>query len=286
MLLPAVVAVFIFHYVPLYGILMAFQNYKPSLGISGSEWVGLKHFVTFLNYPYFWRTIRNTLLLSLCGLMTFPLPVILSIMFNELRSNKLKLISQTVTYAPHFISAVVVCSMTLLFVQQDGGLINIIIGFFGGEAQEWIAKPAAFPLIYTLSGLWQGLGWATILYTSSLASLPLDTVEAARIDGAGRIATIWHIYLPHLKPTIVIMLILNMGTILSSDFEKIFLLQNPLNQTISSVLSTYSYNVGIIGGQYSYSAAIGLFNNIVTVILVVLANSITKKLSEDNLGLW
>lgn len=265
---------------------MAFENYKPSMGIFGSEWVGIKHFVSFLNYPYFWKMIRNTLVLSLCGFITFPMPIILSIMFNELRNKKIKIISQTVTYAPHFISMVVVCSITLLFVQEDGGLINIIIEFFGGKAKEWISLPSAFAVIYTISGLWQALGWGTILYTSALASLPMDTVEAAKIDGAGRLGVIWNIYLPHLKPTIVIMLILSMGTVLSSNFEKIFLLQNPLNQSVSSVLSTYSYNIGIIGGQYSYAAAVGLFNNIVNVILVVLANTVSKKLSEDKLGLW
>lgn len=285
-IIPPMIAVLIFHYIPFYGIIMAFQNFKPSLGFLESEWVGFTNFIKFFKYPYFGRMIRNTLVLSLLGFTTFPLPIIFTIMLNELKSSKLKRTCQTITYAPHFVSTVVVCSMTLLFIQQDGGVLNIIIEFLGGEAKEWISYPSAFPFIYVISGLWSTLGWSTIIYMSSLASVPMENVEAARIDGAGRFAVIWHIYLPHLKPTIIILLIMNMGGILSTNFEKIYLLQNPLNTEISSVLSTYSYQMGIIGGQYSYSAAIGLFNNVVNVILVILANTISKKLSEDKIGLW
>lgn len=285
-ILPPMIAVLIFHYVPFYGIIMAFQKFKTSQGFFGSEFVGFDNFVKFFKYPYFGRMIRNTLTLSLLGFATFPLPIIFTLMLNELKSTKFRKISQTITYAPHFVSTVVVCSMTLLFIQQDGGVLNIIIEFFGGEAKEWIAEPKAFPLIYVISGIWTSLGWSTIIYMSALSSVPMETVEAAKIDGAGRLGVIWHIYLPHLKPTIIILLIMNMGSILSTNFEKIFLLQNPLNTEISSVLSTYSYQMGIIGGQYSYSAAIGLFNNVVNVILVILANKISKLLSEDKIGLW
>lgn len=285
-ILPPVIAVFIFHYIPFYGIIMAFQNFKPSKGFFGSDFVGLKNFIKFFNYPYFGRMIRNTLILSLLGFATFPLPIIFSLMLNEIKNGKLRKVCQTITYAPHFVSTVVVCSMTLLFLQQDGGVINVIIEFFGGEAQEWISYPSVFPFIYVISGIWTSLGWSTIIYMSALSSVSSEVVEAAKIDGAGRFGVIWHVYLPHIKPTIIILLIMNMGSVLSTNFEKIFLLQNPLNTEISSVLSTYSYQMGIIGGQYSYSAAIGLFNNVVNVILVILANKISKSLSEDKIGLW
>lgn len=285
-ILPPVIAVFIFHYIPFYGIIMAFQNFKPSKGFFGSDFVGLKNFIKFFNYPYFGRMIRNTLILSLLGFATFPLPIIFSLMLNEIKNGKLRKVCQTITYAPHFVSTVVVCSMTLLFLQQDGGVINVIIEFLGGEAQEWISYPSVFPFIYVISGIWTSLGWSTIIYMSALSSVSSEVVEAAKIDGAGRFGVIWHVYLPHIKPTIIILLIMNMGSVLSTNFEKIFLLQNPLNTEISSVLSTYSYQMGIIGGQYSYSAAIGLFNNVVNVILVILANKISKSLSEDKIGLW
>ena len=285
MLLAPVAALIIFHYVPIYGILMAFQNYKPSLGILGSKWVGFKHFETFINYPYFGRLIKNTLTLSLYALACFPMPVALAIMFNEIRNNKLKKISQTILYAPHFVSTVVVCAMTLMFIKQDGGLINMIITLFGGKAEEWISYPEHFATIYTASGVWTSLGWGTIIYTASLASLSKDQVEAARMDGASRMQTIWHIYLPHMKPTIIVQLILQVGSMLSIGFEKVYLLQNPLNLTASSIISTYSYGVGLVGGEYSYATAIGLFNNVVNVIIVVIVNAITKRISDNKVSL-
>ena len=285
MLLAPVAALIIFHYVPIYGILMAFQNYKPSLGIMGSKWVGLKHFETFVNYPYFWRLIQNTLTLSLYALFCFPLPIALAIMFNEIRGQKLKKVSQTILYAPHFVSTVVVCAMTLMFIKEDGGLINMIVELFGGESEEWISFPEYFATIYTVSGVWTSLGWGTIIYTASLASLSKDHVEAARIDGASRMQTIWHIYLPHMKPTIIVQLILQVGSMLSVGFEKVYLLQNPLNLTVSSIISTYSYGVGLVGGEYSYATAIGLFNNIVNVIIVLIVNAITKRISDNKVSL-
>lgn len=287
MILPPIITVFIFHYIPLYGVQMAFQDYRPSKGIFDSEWVGLKHFIDFINYPNFWKIMGNTLMLSLWSFTTFPLPIIFAIMLNELRSNKLRRVSQMVTYAPHFVSTVVVCSMTLLFVKQDGGLINMIIEAFGGEPIDFISEPSAFAPIYTISGLWQGLGWSTIIYTSALAGISLELIEAAKMDGASRMRVIWHVYLPHLAPTIVIMLIMKMGSLMSVGFEKVFLLQNPLNMEASSVLSTYAYNIGLGSGrQYSYSAAVGLFDNIINIILVIITNFVSKKASDNEVGLW
>ena len=285
MVLPAMIAVFIFHYIPIYGIVMAFQNYKPSRGFFGSEFVGLKHFKTFVEYPYFWRIIGNTLSLSLWSFVTTPAPIILALMLNEMRTSKFKKSMQTILYAPHFVSVVVVCSMVLLFVGRDG-IVNKIVEMFGGTATDMMSEPSLFVPIYLISGLWSGLGWGTILFTSSLSTVPMETVEAARIDGASRMRVIWHIYLPHIRPTIVTVLIMKMGTLLSIGFEKIFLLQNPLNLGVSSVISTHVYEMGLISRQYSYSTAVGLFNNIISIILVIVSNTIVKKISEKEMSLW
>ncbi|MFR8034175.1 MAG: ABC transporter permease [Lachnospiraceae bacterium] len=282
MILPSIITVFIFHYIPIYGVQIAFKDYKSSLGILGSEWVGLKHFINFIEYPYFGKVMINTIRISLLCLCTFPIPVIFSIMLNELRSQRFKKVSQMITYAPHFVSTVVTCSMIILFLQQDG-MINNLIAFFGGQRRDFISEPAAFAPIYAISDLWQGLGWGTIIYLATLAGISQELVEAAEIDGAGRMQIIWHVHLPHLKPTIITLFLLKMGSLISVGFEKIFLLQNPLNMDASSVISTYVYEVGIINHQYSYSSAIGLFNNIINIILIVIANALAKRVSETSL---
>ena len=282
MILPSIITVFIFHYIPIYGVQIAFKDYKTSLGILGSEWVGLKHFIQFIEYPYFGKVMINTIRISLFCLCTFPIPVIFSIMLNELRNQPFKKASQMITYAPHFVSTVVTCSMIILFLQQDG-MINNIISFFGGERRDFISEPSAFAPIYAISDLWQGLGWGTIIYLATLAGISQELVEAAEIDGAGRLQIIWHVHLPHLKPTIITLFLLKMGSLISVGFEKIFLLQNPLNMDASSVIATYVYEVGIINHQYSYSAAIGLFNNIINIILIVIANTLAKKVSDTSL---
>ncbi len=282
MILPSIVAVFIFHYIPIYGVQIAFKDYRSSLGIIGSEWVGLKHFKAFIEYPYFGKILINTIRISLFCLCTFPLPVIFSIMLNEMKNQKLKKVCQMITYAPHFVSTVVVCSMLLLFLNREG-LINNIVAFFGGERQDFMAIPGAFAPIYAISDLWQGLGWGTIIYLATLAGVSQELVEAAELDGASRMQVIWHVYLPHLKPTIITLFILKMGSLIAVGFEKTFLLQNALNMEASSVISTYVYQVGMISRQYSYSAAIGLFNNVINIILIVITNTISKKVSETSL---
>lgn len=282
MILPSMITVFLFHYIPIYGVQIAFKDYKTGLGIMGSEWVGLKHFIQFIEYPYFGKVMRNTIRISLFCLCTFPIPVIFSIMLNELRNQRLKKISQMITYAPHFVSTVVTCSMLLLFLQQDG-MINTILSMFGKERADYMTMPSAFAPIYALSDLWQGLGWGTIIYLATLAGISQELVEAAEIDGAGRMQIIWHVHLPHLKPTIITLFLLKMGSLISVGFEKIFLLQNPLNLDASSVISTYVYEVGIINHQYSYSSAIGLFNNVINILLIVLANAMAKRVSETSL---
>ena len=282
MILPSLITVFIFHYIPIYGVQIAFKDYRSSLGILGSKWVGLKYFIEFINYPYFEKVMVNTIRISLVCLCTFPIPIIFSIMLNELRSSKVKKVSQMITYAPHFVSTVVVCSMLMLFLDKDG-LINNIIAFFGGERVSYLSVPSAFAPIYAISDLWQGLGWGTIIYLATLAGISVELVEAAKIDGAGRLQTIWHVHLPYLKPTIITLFILKMGSLISVGFEKVFLLQNPLNLDASSVISTYVYEVGIINHQYSYLSAIGLFNNIINIILLVIANTVSKKVAETSL---
>lgn len=283
MILPPIITVFIFHYIPLYGVQIAFKDYSTSRGIWGSEWVGLKHFVKFFQYPYFTKILWNTIRINLVSLLTFPFPIIFALMLNEIGSGRLKKVCQTVTYAPHFVSTVVVCSMVLMFTNREG-LINILLGFFGVEAIDFMSIPSVFPWIYVISDLWSGLGWGTIIYTATLSGVSMELVEAAKIDGASRMQTIWHVYLPHLKPTIITMFILRMGSLLGVGFEKVFLLQNPLNLETSSVISTYVYEMGIESQQYSYSTAIGLFNSAVNIILITLANTVSKKLGES--GLW
>ena len=283
MILPSLITVFIFHYIPIYGIQIAFKDFRSSLGIWGSEWVGFKHFIKFFNYPYFGKLLRNTVTISLVSLLNFPFPIIFAIMLNEMRNDKLKKVCQTITYAPHFISTVLVCAMTILFLNRQG-LFNIIGGFFGAEATDLMSSPSAFPWIYSISGLWSTLGWGTIIYMATLAGVSVELIEAAKIDGANRMQVIWHVHLPHLKPTIITMFILRIGQVLSVGFEKVFLLQNSLNRETSSIISTYVYEIGIEGKQFSYSTAINLFNNIINIIMIVTANTISKKLAKT--GLW
>lgn len=284
MILPGLLATFIFCYLPMGGAVIAFKDYSSRLGIWGSKWVGLKHFKRFLEYPYFAKIFLNTIRISLVSLcISFPAAIIFSLMLNEMKNKKLKKICQQITYAPYFISTVVVCSMTILFLNRSG-IVNIVITKLGGEAIDLMSNPTVFPYIYAISGLWSGLGWSTILYLASLSGVSVELLEAAKIDGAGRFGVIWHVTLPHLKPTIMTLLILNLGSLLGVGFEKVLLLQNSLNMEASSVISTYSYEVGIIQQQLSYSTAIGLFNNFVNVIFVCAANLLSKKLTE--VGLW
>lgn len=283
LILPAIISVFIFHYIPLYGVQIAFKDYRVSLGIEGSKWVGLKYFKKFVEYPYFWKILRNTIWISLVSLCTFPCSVIFALMLNEMKDGKIKKICQQITYAPHFVSTVVVASMTLLYLKSDG-LINIILGLFGVEPTNLMSEPSAFAPIFAITGLWTSLGWGTIIYLANLSSVSPELIEAATIDGANRMQIIKNVNWPHLKPTVVTLLILQLGKMLNVGFEKTFLLQNPLNMEASSVISTFVYQIGIEGQQFSYSAAIGLFNNIVNIILIILANHISKKVADT--GLW
>lgn len=283
MILPPIITVFIFHYIPIYGLQIAFKDYRTSLGIMGSEWVGLKHFINFVNYPYFGKIMTNTLSISLMSMLTFPIPVIFSLMLNEVRQQRLKKTVQMITYAPHFVSVVVVASMTILFLNREG-LVNNILSLFGLPRLDYMSQPSLFAPIYVITDLWQGLGWGTIIYLAALSGVSPELIEAAKIDGAARMKIIFNINIPHILPTVITMLILKVGTLVSVGFEKVFLLQNPLNMEASSIISTYVYEMGLTGRQYSYSAAIGLFNNVINIILIVLANTLSKKVA--NYGLW
>lgn len=281
LVLPAVVYIFLFNYMPMYGVQIAFRNFRPSKGIWGSQWVGLQFFI---KYPHFSKIVPNTLWISLYGMATFPLSIILALMLNELNNEKFKKVVQMITYAPHFISTVILCSMITLFLNKDSGMINNIISAFGGKRQAFLEIPACFSTIYVWSGVWQGIGWGTIIYISALAGVPMEQVEAARIDGASRFQIILHVNVPTIMPTIVIMLIMSCGSVLSVGFDKVYLLQNPLNMDASNVISTYVYELGLLNGQYSYSAAIGLFNTIVNVIMLLIVNAIARRVSE--ISLW
>ncbi len=284
LILPAFIYTFIFHYVPIYGIQITFKYFRPSLGITGSEWIGLQNFARFITYPDFWKMIRNTLGITLYTLATFPCPIILALMFNELQSDRTKKVYQTITYAPHFLSTVVVCSLVTSFLDRSTGLVNNILELLGMNRIDFLSESSMFASIYVWSGVWQNAGWDSILYIAALSSVAIEIVEAARIDGANHFGVIWHVYLPGILPTIIIRFILSTGSMLSVGFEKIFLLQNDLNLDASRVISTYTYEIGIIGAQFSYSAAIGLFNNVVNILILLIVNSIAKRISET--GLW
>lgn len=283
LLLPGLIYLIIFCYGPMYGVLIAFQDYRPTKGVLGSEWVGLKHFIRFINYPNFWRLIRNTLSITLYSLATFPFPIIFALFLNEIHHLRFKKTVQMLTYMPHFLSEVVVCSLIILFLDRTSGPINNLIEFFDGTRLAFMGIPEAFSSIYVLSGLWQNLGWSSILYISALAAISVEEVEAAKIDGASRFQIMWHINLPGIMPTIIITFLMRVGSLMNLGYSKVFLLQNNLNLDASNVLSTYTYEVGLVGGQFSYSTAIGLFNNVVNIIILLVVNQITRRLSDTSL---
>ncbi len=284
LLLPAVVYVLVFHYWPMYGVQIAFKDFRASLGIWGSEWVGLKHFLRFFQSPNISQLIRNTLGLSLYSLVAgFPVPIILAILLNEVKSAAFKRTVQTTIYAPHFISTVVMSGMVVMFLNHDKGIINHLVALLGGRRADYMTQPRWFPTIYVLSGIWQNAGWGTIIYFAALSTIDPQVVEAAMIDGASRLQKIWHIDLPGIAPTITILLILNLGGLLSVGFEKVLLLQNALNMETADVISTYVYRVGLLGAQFSYSSAIGLFNSVINFVLLLAANGLARRSGQTSL---
>lgn len=284
MLLPAVLYIAIFAYKPMYGIQIAFRDFSFKGGITGSEWVGLEQFGRLFNSYWFPVILKNTLTLSILSLVvSFPIPIIVALMMNEVQNLKVKGLIQTISYAPHFISTVVVCGMVILFLSPSSGIINHFITFLGGEPYRFLMEPKAFKWVYVLSGVWQGTGWASIIYFAALSGVDKSLLEAAEIDGASRLQRIIHINIPVLIPTIMIQLILKAGSILSVGHEKILLLQNSVNLNVSEVISTYVYKVGLEQYDYSFSTATNLFNSLCNATMLILVNTIAKKVSNESL---
>src|SRR5699024_8239211 len=254
-LLPALTYFFIFHYIPMYGVQIAFKEYFANLGIVGSPWVSFEHFERFFNSYYFWRLLKNTIILNAYNLILFPLPIILALSINELKNGAFKKWTQTLTYAPHFISVVVVVGMIVIFLDPQSGLINRIITMFGGDAIPFLTSPKWFRHVFVWSGVWQTLGWSSIIYLAALAGVNPELHEAAKVDGATRIQRILHINIPGILPTIVVLFILNIGSFMTVGFEKVLLMQNSLNAPTADVIQTFVYQTGLLEGQYSFAAA-------------------------------
>ncbi len=284
MILPVVIYYIIFAYTPMYGIQLAFKDYIVKKGIWGSPWTGFDHFIRFFNSYNFGLLIKNTIGISVYSLVVgFPIPIIFALMLNYVKNKYLRKSVQMITYAPYFISTVVMCGMIVIFLNVDTGIFNTIREFFGLEAVDFLAKPEWFKSIYVWSGVWQGMGWSSIIYISALSGVDYQLHEAAIVDGASKLQRIIHVDLPSIKPTIIMLFILQMGSIMGVGFEKVFLLQNTLNKQTSSVISTYVYEVGLIHSDYGYSTAIGLFNSVINVILIIAANQVCKKLTQESL---
>lgn len=284
LMLPSIIIFLIFTYYPMYGVIIAFKDFRPALGIMGSKWVGFQNFVTFFKSYQFTTTIKNTIVISLYTIaVTFPLPIIMALMVNQIRSKKFKKFLQVSTYLPHFISVVVMSGMIILFLSPSTGIIAKLVGLFGFKLPNLMGSAAAFPHIYVWTEAWQHVGWDSILYIATLSSVDPSLYEAATMDGANKWHKIINIDLPSLIPTATVMFILRMGNVMSVGFEKVYLLQNTLNSSASEIISTYVYKMGLVSNQYSLSAAIGLFNNIINLILLVAVNQISKKVSDTSL---
>lgn len=283
MLLPVVIYYAVFCYGPMSKIVIAFQNFKPALGISGSKWVGMKYFIDFFTGPYAWRLIRNTLLLNILQIiLAFPVPIILALLINEIQCRPYKKLVQTVSYMPHFISLVVMCSLLLTFSRSDG-IFNDFLALFGVERSNLMANAKLFRPMYVLSGIWQEAGWGSIIYLATLSTIDPGLYEAATIDGASRFQRMLYVSFPGLVPIIIVQLIMRVGNILTMGFEKVFLLYNPLTYETADIISTYIYRQGLELTNYSYGTAVGLFNSAVNLLILVLANRLSRKATGESL---
>jgi putative aldouronate transport system permease protein len=282
-LLPVVYYV-LFSYLPMYGLVISFKNYSPALGIENSPWVGWKHFKDFFNNIYFWRLIGNTLTISVSSLVFgFPAPIFLALLINELSNKHFVKIVQTVTYLPHFISLVVLCGMITSFTGTNG-LITGAIAHFTGDTTSILMKPECFTPVYVITNIWQEVGWGSIIYLAALTNIDSSLYEACKIDGGGRLRQTIHITIPGILPTIIILFIMRMGSLLSVGYEKIILLYNPTTYKTADVISTYVYRKGLLESNYSYASAVGLINSVVSIILLIIANKISSRLSD--VSLW
>lgn len=282
MLLPGLIYFILFKYVPMLGIVIAFQNYQPFLGISKSEWVGLAHFERLFNDNTFWMLFRNTFMLFLMNIVfAFPVPIFLALLLNEVTVNSFKRTIQTVIYMPHFLSWVIVVSLTYILLTTEGGLVNELLETLGLEKINFMLSEQWFRPLYIMQSIWRDAGWGTIIYLAALAGIDPQLYEAAKIDGANRLRQMWHITLPSIRSVIVILLILKVGDILDLSFDHIFLMLNSMNRQVAEVFDTYVYTAGILQGQFSFSAAVGMFKSTVGLVMVVLANRLAKKFGEE-----
>ena len=283
MIIPVLIFYLVFMYKPMYGAIIAFMDYRPAKGILGSDWVGVEQFVRFFHSPYFYRLIRNTIVLSIYSLLfCFTAPILLALLLNEVKGKRFKSITQTVSYLPHFISMVVAVGMIKEFCMTDG-LINDIIVFFGGERSALLQNPALYRTIYIISDIWQEVGWGSIIYLAALSGIDSERYEAAAIDGAGKFRQMIHVTIPGIMPTVTIMLILRIGSLMNMGYEKTILLYNSSTHETADIISSYIYRVGLLEQNWSYSTAIGLFNSVINCILLLAANRISKKVTETSL---
>lgn len=284
LMIPAMIIFICFTYLPMYGIVIAFKNFKPARGILGSEWAGLKYFKKYFSSYMFSNTIRNTLVISIYTiLVTFPLPILIALMCNQMYAKRFKKFFQVSTYLPHFISTVVMCGMIVLFLSPSSGVIPKLLGYIGVQTGDLMGKASAFSSIYVWTEAWQHVGWDSIMYIAALSAVDPQLYEAAVVDGANKWQKMRSIDIPLLMPTAVVLFILRAGSVMSVGFEKVYLLQNDLNISASEIISTYVYKMGLKSNQYSYSAAIGLFNNVVNFILLLSVNFIAGKMGDTSL---
>ncbi|MCA0755894.1 ABC transporter permease subunit [Paenibacillus sp. N4] len=283
LLLPAAVLLLLFAYIPMYGVLIAFKDYSPATGILESPWAGFNYFEKFFNSYQFDITIKNTLVISLYSIATFPIPIMLALMINQMRANRFKQVFQTVTYMPHFISTVVMVGLILILLSPGNGLLGNLFRLFGAEAPNLIGSAGMFSSLYVWTDVWQHAGWDSIIYIAALSAVDPSLYEAAKVDGASRWQRIRYIDMPMLLPTAITLLILRIGGLLGVGFEKVYLMQNNLNISSSEVIATYVYKIGLLSSQYSFSSAINLFNTVINFILLILVNQAAKKYSENSL---
>ena len=284
MVLPYIILIFFFCYIPMYGVLMAFENYRPQLGVLGSEWVGLYHFKDFFTSPHSLNVLRNTVVISVYSLLVgFPFPIILALLLNEVRCQAYKRTVQTISYMPYFISSVVVAGMVLSFLNADG-ILNQFLALFNVPPKAYNTLPKAFPIFYTVTCIWKSFGWGSILYLSTISSIDPGLYESAKIDGANRLQRCWYVTLPHLSNLIIIQLIFSIGGLLGSNTELILLLYVPATYSTADVIGTYVYRDGLMGGRFSYGTAVGIFTSVINFTLLYITNKISSKVADY--GIW
>ena len=283
MITPVLLYYIVFNYIPMFGQVIAFQNYRPARGILGSDWVGIRHFVSFFRGPFSWRVIRNTIIFSVYDILfAFPMPILLALMLNEVKNGPFKRVSQTISYMPHFVSLVIMCGMIVNFTSSRG-VITSVMAAFGFSPTNLLSKPQYFRAIYTISTIWKTIGWGSIIYLATLSNVDPNLIEAAEIDGAGRFRKIYHIILPALIPIISIQLILRIGNIMSMGAEKTILLYSPIVYETADVIASYVYRSGITEQNYSLASAVGMFNSVINLFLLVFANWFSRRFVQESL---